>query len=40
MLGEKVTINIDASNFKGKSSPVLLTSLVENCVYKTFFAVT
>lgn len=39
MLGENVTINIDSSNFKGKSSPMLLVSNVNDCIYKTFFAV-
>lgn len=39
MLGEDIIINIDSSNFKGKSSPLLLSSSVNNCVYKTFFAV-
>ena len=39
MLGENITINVDSSSFKGKTSPMLLSSGVEGCVYKTFFAV-
>ena len=40
MLGSTVEINIDDSSFKGRPSPVVMSSSSDKCSYKTFFAVT
>ena len=38
-IGDFVEINIDDSQFKGRPSPVVISSFNNNCSYKTFFAV-
>jgi len=39
MLGSFIYLNIDDSSFKGRPSPIVISSDSKDCCYKTFFAV-